>query len=169
MIQHRYGPASEPAASNCRARQQPRDRRGGSSSRPASTHVDDYQRAAARAPPAAAAAGRKAEKLNVQQLLADPTSMQVIASASICCCFEYAAPLPIAPAASNGPQRCSHTYAKCGPSFALSLSCCVMRVAVKAVTRVVSVRAGMCCLTGSEGTLPFRWRLRGWIAISNWS
>ena len=43
-------------------------------------HVDDYQRAAARPPAAAAAAaGRKAEKLNVQQLLADPTSMQVIA------------------------------------------------------------------------------------------
>ena len=42
-------------------------------------HVDDYQRAAARAPPVpAAAAGRKAEKLNVQQLLADPTSMQVM-------------------------------------------------------------------------------------------
>ena len=40
-------------------------------------HVDDYQRAAGAAP-AAASTGRKGEKLNVQQLLADPTSMQVL-------------------------------------------------------------------------------------------
>jgi hypothetical protein len=42
-------------------------------------HVDDYQRAANAGPAAGAAAagGRKGEKLNVQQLLADPTSMQV--------------------------------------------------------------------------------------------
>ena len=46
------------------------DRRGGSSSRPASMHVDDYQRTSGRS-------AVRSDKVNVQQILADPKQLQV--------------------------------------------------------------------------------------------